>query len=183
MEGWELVGIAIGLGMDVLSVSMAVAAGPALPRQAFRLSWHFGLFQFLMPLLGWAIGRSVVDYVAAFDHWVAFGLLVAIGGHMLLDGFRNREERAESDRSKGWSLVALSIATSIDALGVGLTLGVTQQDRGILFPALVIGVMSSVMSLVGIACSRRLKAHFGRHMEKVGGIILIAMGVRFLLGG
>ena len=74
MAGWELIGIAIGRGMDVLGVSMAVAAGPALPRQAFRLSWHFGLFQFLMPLGGWLIGRSVVGYVAAFDHWVAFGL-------------------------------------------------------------------------------------------------------------
>ena len=128
---------------------------------------------------GWAVGRSIMGVVAAFDHWVAFGLMSAIGGHMVFEGFKEGEERSDRDRSKGWSLVALSVATSLDALGVGLTFGVTETD-GILVPALVIGFVSSAMSLLGIYLSRRLKTRFGRQMEIVGGVILVAIGIRFL---
>lgn len=180
MPLFKLLAIAIAMGMDVFSVSMAVAAGPRTKRQTFRLSFHFGLFQFFMPLIGWLVGSSILHLVESFDHWIAFGLLAAIGGHMMWEGFKAEDERSTRDRSKGWSLVALSIATSIDALGVGLMFGV--QSENIIFPAIVIGLVSVAMSLLGIFLSRRLERHFGHHMEKIGGAGLILIGVSFLFG-
>ncbi len=166
------------MGMDVFSVSMAVAAGPRLPRQSFRLSFHFGLFQFLMPLLGWAVGRSIIGYVQQFDHWIAFGMLAGIGLHMILEGLKPEEDKSTFDRSKGWSLVVLSVATSVDALGVGLSFGVL--GTRILGPALVIGTVSSAMSLVAIRLGRRLRSSLGHRMEIVGGLILISIGLKML---
>jgi manganese efflux pump family protein len=181
----SLIGIAIAMGMDVFSVSMAVAAGPAQPRQAFRLSFHFGLFQGFMPIIGWALGQTVVEYVEPYDHWVAFIMLAFIGGHMLWESFYQEDEVSENDRSKGWSLIVLSIATSIDALGVGLMLGVQDSSGSIWWAAIVIGITSSIMSLFAIFLSRRFKesASIGPQMEKVGGIILILIGLKFLIEG
>jgi putative Mn2+ efflux pump MntP len=188
LEAWvgnlsvlELLGIAIGLGMDVFSVSMAVASGPRLPRQTFRLSFHFGLFQGFMPLIGWVVGASIFEIVKSFDHWIAFGLLLAVGAHMLFEGFKAEEEKSDRDRSKGWSLVALSVATSIDALAVGLVFGVRGvQGVAILAPVLVIGVVSSAMSLIGIYLALRMKARLGPKMEIVGGFVLAAIGTKML---
>jgi putative Mn2+ efflux pump MntP len=177
---YELLGIAVAMGMDVFSVSMAVAAGPRTERQAFRLSFHFGLFQFFMPLIGWAVGHSVVGLVSAFTNWAAFGLVAVIGAHMIYEGFKPDDEKSDRDRSRGWHLVMLSLATSVDALGIGLAFGLTMGGGGILWSALVIGIMSSAMSLAGVFLSRRLRTHFGHQMEKVGGLILIAIGVRML---
>lgn len=183
----ELAGIAIGMGMDVFSVSMAIAAGPRTPRQSFRLSWHFGLFQFLMPLLGWLAGKTIVGYVSGIDHWIAFGLLAGIGGHMIFEGLKPEEEKADFDRSRGWSLVALSIATSLDALAVGLSFGVLGGMHGfsnweseILYPAFVIGITSGIMSLIAIQLGRRLRSRIGHRMEIFGGLLLIAIGLKFL---
>jgi putative Mn2+ efflux pump MntP len=177
-----ILGIAIAMGMDVFSVSMAVAAGPRSPRQAFRLAWHFGLFQFFMPLIGWIVGHTVADVVGAYDHWIAFGLLGLIGGHMLLEGIGHDEEKPSTlDRSKGWRLVALSVATSIDALGVGLTFGVLGSR--IWLPAFVIGIVSGAMSLVGTFIGRRMRAHFGGRMEILGGLVLIGLGIKFVIQG
>jgi manganese efflux pump family protein len=185
---FELAGIAIGMGMDVFSVSMAVAAGPRTPRQSFRLSWHFGLFQFLMPLIGWVAGKTIVGYVSGIDHWIAFALLAGIGGHMIWEGLKPEEEKSDFDRSRGWSLVALSIATSLDALAVGLSFGVLggrqgfgQWESEILYPAFVIGVTSAIMSLIAIQLGRRLRSQIGHRMEIVGGVILIAIGVKFIV--
>ncbi len=185
MTFFSLIGIAIAMGMDVFSVSMAVAAGPAQPRQAFRLSFHFGLFQGFMPLIGWAMGLTVVDYVKSYDHWVAFLMLGLIGGHMLWESFHDENEISENDRSKGLSLILLSIATSIDALGVGLMMGVQDNSANIWWAAIVIGITSSLMSLIAIFLSRRFKQSgtIGPQMEKVGGVILILIGLKFLIEG
>lgn len=184
---FELAGIALGMSMDVFSVSMVIAAGPRTPRQSFRLSWHFGLFQFLMPLIGWAAGNTIVGFVSGIDHWIAFGLLAGIGGHMIYEGLKPEEEKSDHDRSKGWSLVALSIATSLDALAVGLSFGVLGAKEGfgnmrteILIPALVIGATSSAMSLIAIQLGRRLRSQIGHRMEILGGIILIGIGMKFI---
>lgn len=170
--------LSIAMGMDVFSVSMAVASGPRSPRQTFRLSFHFGLFQFMMPVIGWAIGYSIMAIVQSVDHWIAFGMLGAIGGHMIWEGCKHEEERSTRDRSKGWSLVTLSIATSIDALGVGLTFGVL--NHSIVYPALIIGITSSVMSFVAIKLGRKLRSQFGHRMEIIGGIVLIVIAIKML---
>ncbi|MBN1867219.1 manganese efflux pump [Candidatus Sumerlaeota bacterium] len=167
--------------MDVFSVSMAVASGPRSPRQSFRLSFHFGLFQGAMPVVGWIVGASIYERVRAFDHWLAFALLIAVAVHMFVEGLKEEEAKSDRDRSKGWSLIALSVATSIDAMAVGLVFGIQGvQGPRILIPVLVIGAASSLMALVGVFLARRMKARFGPKMEIVGALVLAAIGTKML---
>jgi putative Mn2+ efflux pump MntP len=177
-----LLAIAIGLAMDAFAV--AIGAGLQLcqvtNRQKFRLAWHFGLFQAFMPVLGWLAGLTLVEYIEPVDHWIAFGLLAFIGGKMVYEAFRHRDEETDRcDPTKGWSLVMLSIATSIDALAVGLSLAVLGVD--IWFPAIVIGIVAGVLTIVGLELGTRFGALLGRRMEVVGGLILIGIGVKILV--
>src|SRR5512136_1464636 len=116
--GWfSLFAVALALAMDAFAV--AIVAGltlsPLTKRHVFRLAFHFGLFQALMPLIGWSAGTAVYRYIADFDHWVAFGLLSFVGGRMILASSRGEQEkRATRDPTSGWDLVILSVATSID---------------------------------------------------------------------
>jgi manganese efflux pump family protein len=176
-----LLGIAIGLAMDAFAV--AIGAGlqlcGATPRQTFRLAWHFGLFQAFMPIIGWLAGRTVAQYIAPVDHWIAFGLLAFIGGKMIWEAFHHDEDAEVCDPTKGWRLVMLSIATSIDALAVGLSLALL--DVSIWWPALVIGVVAGVLTTIGMELGKRFGALLGRRMEIVGGVILIGIGVKILV--
>ncbi len=166
--------------MDASAVSLAAAsAGFANDARAkFRLSFHFGLFQFLMPVLGWFLGLSFVSYFKAFDHWIAFFLLAFVGIRMILEGMDKSLEKQKKDPSKGMTMVILSIATSIDALAIGLSLAMLEVD--IWYPSVMIGVITTMMSLVAIKIGTRLGAMFGKRMEIFGGIILIAIGSRIL---
>jgi manganese efflux pump family protein len=182
MEPLTLIGIAVGLAMDAFAVSIAV--GLTLKqvsfRQTFRLSYHFGLFQALMPIVGWAAGRSIAGWISPIDHWVAFGLLAGIGGHMIYEAVKDEEREGEpKDPTKGASLVFLSVATSIDALAVGLSLALLGVD--IWYPALVIGLVALAFTAVGLHLGKRFGALLGRRMEIVGGVILILIGVRILV--
>jgi putative Mn2+ efflux pump MntP len=173
--------IAVSLGLDAFSVALAVGSvlGRASGRQTFRLSFHFGLFQFLMPVIGWAIGQSAADLVGGFDHWVAFGLLFAIGLHMVIESFRiEREAEFARDPTRGWSLVGLSVATSIDAICVGVAMGI--QKQSLLAAAVVIGIVAGAMTLVGLRAGSALKIWVGRWMETAGGVVLIGLGVKML---
>ena len=168
--------------MDAFAV--AVAAGLTLPkvtpRHVFRLAWHFGFFQFLMPVVGWLAGGRLSQYVAAFDHWVAFGLLAFIGGKMIYEAFfLSPQKRAATDPTRGWTLLVLSIATSIDALAVGLTLAFLQV--AVWTPAVIIGIVAAAMTAVGICFGRRLGARWQKGAEVAGGIILILIGIRIIL--
>ncbi|MBN2383663.1 manganese efflux pump [bacterium] len=179
MEWFTIIGLAIGLGMDAFTV--AIVVGLTLEcitcRHAFRLSWHFGLFQFFMPLLGWLAGRHLLSLIAPFDHWLAFGLLSWIGLKML----RPSEKKMADcpDPTRGFSLVMLSVATSIDALAVGLSLGTLGMT--VMRPALIIGIVAALMTLVGMFFGRQLGLKFGHRMEKLGGLILIGIGLKILL--
>jgi manganese efflux pump family protein len=182
MEPLTLIGIAIGLAMDAFAVSIAV--GLTLKqvslRQTFRLSYHFGLFQALMPIIGWLAGRSIAQWIGPVDHWVAFGLLTAIGGKMIYEAVKDEEHEGErKDPTKGASLVVLSVATSIDALAVGLSLALL--GVAIWYPALVIGLVALGFTAVGLHLGKRFGALLGRRMEIVGGVILILIGVRILV--
>lgn len=177
-----LLGIALGLAMDAFAV--AIGAGlqlcGATPRQVFRLAWHFGLFQALMPIIGWLAGRTVSEYIEPVDHWIAFGLLAFIGGKMIYEALQEKDEEAEvCDPTKGWRMVMLSIATSIDALAVGLSLALL--GTSIWWPALVIGIVAGVMTIIGMELGKRFGALLGRRMEIVGGLILIGIGVKILV--
>jgi putative Mn2+ efflux pump MntP len=174
--------IAIGLGMDAFAVSIGAAVvlrkltfGPV-----FRLSFHFGLFQFLMPIIGWMAGRTVADYIVDYDHWVAFALLAFIGGKMIWDAVKDDDESRfiRKDPTRGVSLLVLSVATSIDALAVGLSLAFLNIK--ILYPSVVIGFVAALMTIVGMMFGEALGKLLDRKAGILGGIILIGIGVKVL---
>jgi len=182
MPFWTIFLIAIGLAMDCFAVSLGVGtAGTATgSRSKFRLFFHFGLFQGGMTLLGWLAGKTVVTYITNIDHWVAFGSLAFVGVRMIHSGLRKEgEESAILDPSRGMTLVMLSVATSIDALAVGLSLALMEVN--VFWSALVIGGVSAALSLVGLSLGNRLGQRFGKTMEVIGGLILIVIGLRVLI--
>jgi putative Mn2+ efflux pump MntP len=149
------------------------------PRRVFRLSFHFGLFQAMMPMLGWSAGALLQRYFADFDHWVAFILLGYVGGRMVVEAVRGTGDRVSgSDPTAGWDLVLLSFATSIDALAVGVSLALIGSR--IVFPALIIGVVAAAFTVAGMLLGRRVGASWGRRVEIAGGLILLAIGAKIL---
>lgn len=173
--------MAVGLAMDCFAVSLGIGTTQYASgrRPLFRLSFHFGLFQALMPVLGWLVGTQVANLVSAFDHWLAFGLLGFVGVRMIRSGLDAAGESHATDPSRGSTLILLSIATSIDALAIGLTLAMLRVQ--IFFPILMIGLIAGGLSLVGLKVGRRLGQSFGKRMEVIGGAILILIGLRVLL--
>jgi len=173
--------IALALAMDAFAVSIACAAylGQLTGRQKFRLSFHFGFFQFLMPLIGWFAGKHIVHYVEFYDRWIAFGILAIIGIKMITDANHPEVQRINKDVTRGFSLVVLSVATSIDALAVGFSLGIIKSQ--IFIPAVIIGIVASGMSLIGISIGSFLSSKFGNKVSIFGGVILILIGIHILL--
>ena len=178
MSFWEIIILAFALGIDAFSVALAVGTGGSTFRQAFRLSFHFGLFQFLMPIIGWLVGRNVTSLVQRYDHWIAFALLFVIGVKMIYEALRHEPEKTTGDRTRGWSLIALSIATSIDALGAGVGMGILKTT--LLYPCAIIGVTAAAMTLVGIKLGSVASAVIGSRMEAVGGVVLILLSLKML---
>lgn len=182
MITWETFLVAVALGCDAFAVGFGVGTRFCSPRQVFRLAFHFGLFQFLMPLLGSFIGQSLVGVARHWAPWIAFGLLFFIGGKMTLDSLRPEarvEEEACPDPTRGLSLIMLSLATSMDALGVGFSLGILGQN--LLGAALLIGVTALIMTWAAMRLGKRLSERFGRRLETAGGIILLAIAVKLVL--
>ncbi len=183
MTGWSLFAIALARAMDAFAVAIVTGLAdlPLTRRRVFRLAFHFGLFQALMPAVGWAAGRAVYRWVEPFDHWVAFALLAFVGGRMIWGALFGRDEaRAAGATTRGWSLVMLSVATSIDALAVGLSIAMVGAD--ILVPALVIGLVAAMLTAAGMLVGRWIGASWGRRVEVLGGAILIAIGIRIVTG-
>ena len=183
-----ILALALALSMDALAVAVAVGVklGGASKRQAFRLVFHFGLFQALMPLLGWAAGKTVADLIKSVDHFAAFALLTLVGGHMVWAGIRSREEseaELKDDPTRGLSLLALSLATSLDALAVGLSLSLLRIS--VWWPALVIGLVCAAITAAGLQAGRVLArlSWMRRAADLCGGVILILIGVKILLAG
>jgi putative Mn2+ efflux pump MntP len=178
-----VLGLAMALAMDCFAVSMALACGlrGLSLRQSLRMALFFGAFQFAMPVAGSFAGERIVRFMGGIDHWIAFGLLAAIGGRMIYESFSlSEEEKAcRPDQTRGARLLVLSIATSIDALAVGLSLGVIKA--GILYPASVIGVVCFVMTVIGARLGPVVGRVVGRRAELLGGLILIGIGIRLLV--
>ena len=177
----EVLAIAFALSLDAFAVSFAAsAAGYTKDRRAvFRLAFHFGLFQFLMPIVGWALGVAIEPIIAAFDHWIAFFLLAIVGIRMIRAALHPELETQQSDPSHGLTLVMLAIATSIDALAVGLSMAMLHMD--IWYPAIVIGLVAGGMSVLAIAGGNRLGSWLGQKAQLVGGIVLLIIGVRIVI--
>jgi putative Mn2+ efflux pump MntP len=182
MDWISILIIAVGLGMDAFAVS--IVAGSRRNslgfRPLFRLSFHFGLFQFLMPLIGWFLGTSVSQYIMDFDHWIAFALLSFIGIKMLRESFsKKQDDKPICDPTRGGTLIMLSVATSIDALAVGLSLAFLGIE--IWVPAIVIGLVALAMTAIGMIFGKSLGTRFGKFMELIGGFVLIGIGIRILI--
>ncbi|MCX6139165.1 MAG: manganese efflux pump MntP family protein [Ignavibacteriales bacterium] len=183
MKFIEIIFIAVGLAMDAFAVSLAVGANgyAAKLRPAVRLAFHFGLFQFLMPVLGWYLGIQIEQYIRSVDHWIAFGLLSFVGIRMIITGWREEREVLEQDPTKSYTMVMLSVATSLDALAVGITLAMIHVE--IWYPSAVIGIITACLSFLALKIGSRLSGAFGKWMEIAGGLIITLIGVKLLLEG
>jgi len=176
-----VIAIAFGLAMDAFAVSIAsgVAMRDLKVRQAFRIAFFFGLFQAVMPAVGWLSGRSIVDFVSSFDHWVAFALLSIVGLKMIYEAMRiGKSEKANLNLGTA-TLLLLSVATSIDALIVGF--GFAFLGVPILTPIIIIGSVTFAMSLLGVLIGDRVGHFFEKRIEVLGGLILIVMGLKILI--
>ena len=183
MQLLNISAIAVALAMDAFAVS--IAAGVTLKqvsfRQTFRLAWHFGFFQAMMPVLGWSAGIYIRTWIEQYDHWVAFGLLTFVAQGMLRAAFE--KEKAEEDRkdpTRGVTMVMLSVATSIDALAVGLSLSMIEVS--IWTPAIIIGLVAGAFTTIGMHLGKKIgtTTNLGRYAEAVGGVVLILIGINII---
>ncbi len=168
--------------MDCFAVSLGIGAGNMARsvRPIFRLSFHFGLFQGLMTLVGWLVGTTVAQLIANFDHWVVVVLLGWVGTRMIIEGLKPEgAEQHRTDPSRGSMLVMLAVATSLDAMAVGLSLAIVKVN--IYYASLMIGVITLALSLAGLLIGNRLGTAFGRRMEIIGGLLLNGIGLRILI--
>lgn len=182
MNPLEAFMVALALGCDAFAVGFGVGTRFCSPRQVFRLSFHFGFFQFIMPLFGWFLGAVVFGVARQWGPWIGFALLVFIGARMIHESMKTEEDRGSEncpDPTKGFSLVMLSVATSIDALGVGFSLGLLKQN--LFYAPICIGITACLMTWAAMRLGNRLSASFGRRMETVGGLILISIGIKLLI--
>ncbi len=171
--------IAVGLAMDSLAVSISggIVMRPFCMRQSLRLALTMGIFQGGMTLLGWLMGVSFSSYITAFDHWIAFILLGFLGGKMIYESFGEEETTISSFSTK--TLLTLGVATSIDALAVGVSMAFLKTS--IYFPAFIIGFVTFALSLIGVISGYRFGKIKGINVELFGGLILIAIGVKILI--
>lgn len=181
MDILSIVLIAFGLAMDAFAVS--VARGIAMVRfhfvQAMMIAFFFGLFQAIMPIGGWFSGMYLRQLISGIDHWVAFSLLCIIGFKMIYDAVRHGHNTTVSKPLNFLVLLGLSIATSIDAFAVGMSLSFLTTP--IVFPAIIIGSITCALSLSGVFAGNRLGHFFERKIELLGGILLILIGVKIVL--
>jgi putative Mn2+ efflux pump MntP len=181
MEFLSILLIALGLSADCFAVALSASiANRNLSRlQITKVSFSFGFFQALMPIFGWLAGRSIVNLIANIDHWIAFALLAFVGGHMIWESLHEKENEKPPDVSHGWRLLILSIATSIDALAVGLAFALAGTNIWIAAP--LIGVTCFVISGIGFFIGKKAGSVLGKRAEIIGGLILIGIGIKILL--
>lgn len=172
--------IAIGLSADAFAVS--VAGGAAVKnnkiKQAFKMALFFGAFQALMPVVGWFSGSRIKGFISGFDHWIAFGLLVIIGGKMIYESTVMKEKKGSINFGI-YTLFILAVATSIDALAVGLSIAFLNVF--IIFPSIIIGIITFFLSLAGFFIGNKVGHFLENKIEIAGGLILIFIGVKILI--
>ena len=179
----NIIAVAAALAMDAFAVSIAsgIKLGAVSARQTFRLAWHFGLFQALMPIIGWAAGLTIREQIARFDHWVAFGLLLFVAQGMFRESLKDQNESSPmKDPTKGGTMVMLSVATSLDALAVGLSLSMINVS--IWLPATVIGLVAGAFTIFGLHLGKRVSgaALVSRYADSLGALVLVIIGLNVL---
>ncbi|MHC4118945.1 MAG: manganese efflux pump MntP [Planctomycetota bacterium] len=181
MDSLTIIVIAVGLAMDAFVVS--IVSGSAYKqlrvKHALRMALFFGAFQAFMPLIGSLAGLTLRSYIATYDHWIAFGLLAAVGGKMIYESFKITSVEENPDPSNILVLLVLSVATSIDALAVGITLSIIAVS--IIAAAVIIGLITFALSYLGVYIGKQFGHFFERKMEVLGGVILIGIGIKILI--
>ncbi len=173
--------IAISLALDSLAVSIAGGAQAQKSKllHAIKVAAFFGIFQAGMPLLGWLIGETIKDAIAQIDNWIAFFLLSGIGIKMIYESLTQNSDEEKKDILNNKTLILLSIATSIDALVVGITLGLLKIP--LLLSISIIGIITFILCFFGFLFGNKLGSIFGKRIEIIGGLVLIAIGIKILL--
>lgn len=181
MDLVEIILIAIGLSMDSLAVS--IASGISIKffklKNVTKIALYLAFFQGIMPLIGWSAGIGFKHYITAFDHWIAFGLLLFLGIKMIIDGYKDIDDKTNCNPLKMAVLLGLSVATSIDALVVGVSFAFL--DVSIISPVFIIGLITFIVSFVGVLFGIRFGKKFNLKIELIGGIILIGIGTKILI--
>ncbi len=181
MDILNILALAFALALDAFAV--AAAAGIKLGTidrwTVFRLSWHFGFAQFGMPIVGWMAGEYIFRLVGPFGNWLAGLVLLGTGVRLIWEQFNPDQRSWKGDPTRGASLLVLMFATSVDALAAGFSLALVGVN--ILQPALIIGLVASGMTIVGLVSGRTVGSRFGRLAGYVGGVVLIALAVRAVL--
>jgi putative Mn2+ efflux pump MntP len=181
MDSLTIIIIAVGLAMDAFVVS--IVSGSAYKqlhvRHALRMALFFGAFQAFMPLIGSLAGLTLREYIARYDHWIAFGLLAAVGGRMIYESLKIKSVEENPDPSNIFVLLVLSVATSIDALAVGITLSLIAGS--IVVAVMIIGLITFILSYLGVYIGKRFGHFFESKMEAIGGVILIGIGTKVLI--
>lgn len=178
--------IALSLAVDAFAVSVTngIVISDFRRRHAAKVGLYFGFFQFIMPLIGYALGSSFEKFIEAYDHWIAFLLLAIIGGNMIVESFKDEDAECTGNSAKEFlspvRLITQAIATSIDALAVGISFAVTRTPN-VLSNALIIGVVAFIFSFVGGIFGKKIGCIFKCYAGRIGGIVLVGIGVKILV--
>jgi len=181
MDIISIIFIAFGLAMDAFAVS--ITSGITIKflkiNNALKIATFFGLFQVIMPIIGWLAGLSFRNIISGFDHWIAFGLLIIIGGKMIYESTKIELNNKKIDPLNIYVLLILSFATSVDALAVGLSLSFLKVF--IVLPAVIIGIITFLLSIFGVYFGNKFGHYFEKKFEIIGGLVLIGIGIKILM--
>jgi len=177
----SIIFIAFGLAMDAFAVSITsgITIKSLKINNALKIAAFFGLFQAIMPIIGWLAGLSFREIISDVDHWIAFGLLFLIGCKMIYESSKMEVDNNKINPLNLYVLLMLSIATSIDALAIGLTLSFLNVS--IILPSIIIGTITFLLSVIGVYFGNKFGHYFERKIEMVGGFILIGIGIKILI--
>lgn len=172
--------LGIGLAMDAFAVS--ICKGLSMKKMNWKnaiiIALYFGIFQALMPMIGYFLGTTFESFVTTFDHWIAFILLALIGGNMIKESFDNEDEK-KNDKVDFKTMIVLALATSIDALAVGITFAFF--DVNLLLAVAIIGIITFIISILGVKIGNKFGDKYQNKAELIGGIILVILGIKILL--
>ena len=184
MDIFEIIALAVGLSMDAFAVAVCkgLSVGQVKAKHIIIVGLYFGGFQALMPMAGYLLGSLFATYIASFDHWIAFALLALIGANMIRESFSKEEEKTGNSLAF-FGMMLLAVATSIDALAVGITFSFEMDVWQALFSSGIIGVITFSLSALGVKVGSVFGEKYKSKAELVGGIILIIIGIKVLLEG
>jgi len=175
---YQIIFISIALGCDAFSIALCIGAFKRYPGQKFRLGFHFGLFQSLMFIVGFELGNVLLGWISVYGKWIACFVVGCVAVHMIVESFDKHDEIIATDLSRGKFLILFSVATSLDALAVGFSIGLLGVSPWL--PCLMIGLIAAIMTLTGLLIGRRLRSSFGKIAEFGGGVVLLLVALGLL---